>query len=181
MKFLRSILFLALAVTTAHAQIGIYGRFDATRLSGTSNSFETLGWYEGGGGGVYYDFAHFGPIGLGADVRGNFLAGNQHKFKSVLGGVRLSVHPPVLPIRPYVQGSIGVGGASHNGLGNSGTIYSNKFEYQVLGGLDYTLLPHIDWRVAEVGYGRISGISSGASAPAVNLFTIGTGIVVRLP
>jgi hypothetical protein len=180
-RFFRPALFLAFALSAAQAQIGIYGKFDATNLSGTSNNFETLGWYKGGGGGLYYDFIHLGPVRLGADLRGNFLTGNQQKFKSVLGGLRLSVKPPILPIRPYIQGLVGVGGASHSGLGNTGTIYSNKFEYQVVGGLDYTLFPHIDWRAAEIGYGRISGISSNPSAPAVNTFTLGTGIVVRFP
>lgn len=167
--------------SSAIAQIGIYGKFEATDLYGTPNNLETLGWYTGGGAGIYYDFIHAGPIGFGVDLRGNLLSGNQQKFRNGLVGLRLSIKPPLLPIRPYVQGSAGIGGATHGGLANAGRVYTNKFEYQVLGGLDFTFLPHLDWRVAEVGYGRISGISTGSAAPPVNLLTIGTGIVLRIP
>jgi hypothetical protein len=170
------------AAASAPAQIGIYGSFDGTHLTNSSSStFETPGWYYGGGLGIYDDFAHFGPVGLGADLRGNLLSGNGQKYRSGLIGLRLAVKPPLLPIRPYVQGSIGVGGPTHSGLQGSGTIYDNKSQYQVVGGVDFTFLPHLDWRVAEFGYGRLTGISSGGVAPASNLFLIGTGLVVRLP
>lgn len=182
LRWLALLLGVVVSSAPAFAQVGIYGEFDATRLStGTTNVFETPGWYEGGGAGIYYDFIHLGPIGFGADLHGNLLSGNQEKFRSLLGGLRLVIKPPILPIRPYVQGSIGVGGATHGGLANAGSIYTNKLEYQVLGGLDYTFFPHLDWRVAEAGYGRITGISSGASASPVNLFTIGSGVVLRFP
>ena len=145
MKLRALALLLAVVVssTSAIAQVGIYGKFDVTRLStGTSNASETPGWYEGGGLGVYYDFIHLGPVGFGADLRGNLLTGNQQKFRSALFGLRLAIKPPILPIRPYVQGSAGIGGGTHGGLANAGSIYSNKFEYQVLGGLDYAFFPH---------------------------------------
>ena len=182
LRALALLLGVVVSSTSAIAQVGIYGKFDATRLStGTTNDFETPGWYDGGGAGVYYDFIHLGPIGFGADLRGNLLTGNQQKFRSALFGLRLAIKPPILPIRPYVQGSAGIGGGTHGGLANAGSIYSNKFEYQVLGGLDYAFFPHLDWRVAEFGYGRVTGISSGASASPVNLFTVSSGIVLRLP
>jgi hypothetical protein len=60
-----------------------------------------------------------------------------------------------------------------------GTIYSDKFQYLVAGGLDYTLVPHVDFRVVEVGYGRMSGVSSGGSAPTATLVSVSTGLVVR--
>jgi hypothetical protein len=182
LRALALLLGVVVSSTSAIAQVGIYGKFDVTRLStGAGDVSETPGWYDGADAGVYYDFIHLGPIGLGADLRGNLLTGNQQKFRSALFGLRLVIKPPILPIRPYIQGSAGVGGGTHGGLANAGSIYSNKFEYQVLGGLDYAFFSHLDWRVAEVGYGRITGISSGASASPVNLFTVGTGIVLRLP
>jgi hypothetical protein len=176
------LLALTAIAASAHAQIGIYGKFDATNLStGNGDQYETPGWYYGGAAGVYDDFVHLGPIGLGLDLRGNLLAGNQQKYRSALVGLRLAVNPPILPIRPYIQGSVGLGSTSHSGLEGAGTNYSNKFQYLVLGGVDYTIFPHLDWRVAELGYGRMSGISSSGSAPTVNLFTIGSGLVVRFP
>jgi hypothetical protein len=176
-------IFLSLVVlaATARAQVGIYGKFDATHVSTANTNFESTAWYNGAGAGIYYDFFHAGPIGLGADLRGDLLYGNPQKYRDALFGLRLSVKPPVLPIRPYIQGSVGAGGPTHSGLGSVGTIYSNKFQYQILGGVDYALVPHLDWRVAELGYGRMSGISSGAPAPVVTLFSIGSGLVLRFP
>jgi len=174
---------LAIAISaSAHAQIGIYGKFDATQLNTSNGSaFEIPGWYSGGGAGIYDDFLHLGPIDLGADLRGDLLAGNGQKYRSALAGLRLALKAPILPIRAYVQGSAGVGVPSHSGLAGSGAIYDNKFEYQVLGGVDYAIFPHLDWRVAEVGYGRLTGISDGGVTPASSLFTISSGLVVRLP
>jgi hypothetical protein len=180
MNLSRLTLLLAVAIltTSSHAQVGIYGKFDATHFSVPTNNFESTATFYGPGAGVYYDFLHLGPASLGADVRGNFLFGGGQKYRSVLAGLRLGVKVPSTSIKPYVQGSVGVGGPTHGGLGGSGSIYTNKFEYQVLGGVDITILPHVDWR-AELGYGRVSGISSGAPAPAPSLLVAGTGFVVR--
>jgi hypothetical protein len=177
-----TVLLAAASFSAASAQVGIYGKFDAAHLSSSSTeSFDSTGWFKGATVGGYYDFLHFGPVSLGGDVRGSLLFQNPQKYRDVLFGLRLAAKPPVLPIKPYVQGSVGVGGFSYSGLGGVGTHYNNKFQFQILGGVDYTLFPYIDWRVAEIGYGRMSGVSSFTPAPGVNLFTIGTGIVVRLP
>jgi len=183
MSLSRLTLLLAVAIIAVpiHAQVGIYGKSDVTHFSVPSNNFESTATYYGPGAGIYYDFLHLGPVSLGADLRGDFLYSNGQKYRSVLGGLRLAVKVPATPIRPYVQGSVGDGGPSHSGLNGSGTIYSNKFQYEVLGGLDVSIFPHVEWRVAEFGYGRVSGISSGAPAPKGSLVFGGTGIVVRLP
>jgi hypothetical protein len=47
--------------------------------------------------------------------------------------------------------------------------------------VDYTLVPHVDIRLVEVGYLRMSAITSGTPAPALNLVSVGAGIVLRLP
>jgi hypothetical protein len=182
LRWLTILLALATFSASAHAQIGIYGAFNTVHLNNATSvgiSTPTAAWYTGAEAGVYYDFLHMGPIALGADLRGNLLSGNQQKYRSALFGLRLAANPPVLPIRPYVQASIGVGGASHSGLYGVGTIYSDKFQYLVAGGLDYTLVPHVDFRVVEVGYGRMSGVSSGGSAPTATLVSVSTGLVVR--
>jgi hypothetical protein len=76
---------------------------------------------------------------------------------------------------------VGVGGSKYNGPSRLQTHYNSKLQYGFIGGLDYTLIPHVDLRVAEVGYLRMSGITGGFPAPAVNLVTVGAGIVLRLP
>jgi hypothetical protein len=181
---LRRVLFLlalVFAPAIASAQVGIYGKFDAVHVSNTDSVNESNGWFVGPGAGIYYDFLHLGPIGIGADLRGNLLYANSNRYRSFLFGPRLAIKTPILPLRPYIQASVGLGGSTHGGLGNVGTIYNNKFQYDIFGGVDYALLPYLDWRVAELSYGRMTGISSGASVPDANLFTISTGVVIRLP
>jgi hypothetical protein len=169
------------APIAAHAQVGIYGTFDAARVMAASpGTQQTTAWSFGPAAGIYYDFLHLGPMRLGADLRGDLLEGGQ-KYRSALFGLRLAAKLPVISLTPYVQGAVGVGGAAHSGLGGVGTIYSNKFQYQILGGLDCALAPHIDLRLAEVGYARMSGISSAPDAPVATVLTISSGIVFRLP
>lgn len=183
MKLRALALLLGVAVfsTSAIAQIGIYGKFNVNRFADTNT--QTTTWFYGPSAGIYYDFIHLGPVAFGADLRGNLLWANQEKYRSALFGLRLAVKPPLLPFRPYVQGSVGVGGPKQDVYANGLTAhYSNKFEYQVLGGLDYAFFNHLDWRVAEVGYGRMTGIANGTSGnPAFTFVTISSGIVLRLP
>ena len=173
---LQGLLFaLALSTAAASAQVGIYGNFATVHL----NSGNT--WSYGPGGGIYYDCMHLGPIRIGGDLRGNVLWGNQVNYWSGLGGVRLVVKPPVLPFRVYGQGSAGVGGVKASGsVGNLPNSYSNKFQWDVFAGTDVTLIPHVDWRVVELGYGRMSGVTSGPTSSSVGVFTLSSGIVLRL-
>ena len=177
---------LALAICLpASAQFAVYGKFDALRLNAATvgSAGQSVTWFTGPGGGIYYDFVHFGPLSLGVDLRGNILFAQQQKYRSGLLGIRLAANPPVLPIRPFIQGSVGAGGSRFNVApigGTSNYSYSTKFQYEVLAGLDYTLLPHFDVRLAEIGYGRMSGISSTANAPNATLFTISAGVVLRI-
>lgn len=181
-------LFLALAnfipSLSASAQVGIYGKLDITHFSLSSNNhenFQSPGWFYGPGAGVYYDFLHLGPASVGADVRGDFLFGNPDKYRSVLFGARLAVKPPVLPLKPYVQASVGLASSSSPKLGNNGTQFNNKFAYEVLGGADITIAPGLDWRAIELGYGKVSAVSSFAGTPPNSVFLLSTGIVFRLP
>ena len=180
LRWLTILIGIVISLAPAQAQVGIYGNFNSTRVNATNSAnTQTTNWYNGVGAGVYYDFFHMGPLALGADLRGSRLSGNQQNYHDGLFGLRLAANPPVLPIRPYVQASIGAGGASHSGLHGSGKIYSNKFQYQVLAGVDYTLIPHLDLRLAELGYGRMTGVSDGITNPDSTLFSISSGLVVR--
>jgi hypothetical protein len=173
-RLLTAILSLTLATSVAHAQIGLYGNFDTTRL--VDNNFHTTTWFYGPGFGVYYDFLHLGPVSLGADLRGNVLWGKDQKYRSGLIGLRLAAKPPLLPIRPYLQGSLGVGGSNVSTV--NGT-YSQRFLYEILGGVDFTIFPHLDLRLAEIGYDRMSGLREGTVEPTDTLFTAATGVVFR--
>jgi hypothetical protein len=175
LRWLVFLFILVVSTSAAIGQVGIYGNFATVHLNNANT------WSYGPGGGIYYDAVHLGPIRIGGDLRGNVLWGDQVNYWSGLGGVRLVVKPPLLPFRVYGQGSAGVGGMKASGsTGNLPNSYSNKFQWDVFGGTDFTLLPHVDWRVVELGYGKMSGVNGGTVAPSVGVFTLSTGIVLRL-
>jgi hypothetical protein len=150
----------------------------------------------GGTGGVYYDFMKLGPVKLGADLRGSILTTKRGAYinfngpgahiYSVLGGVRGSFQTPVKSLKPYLQISMGLGRsdyglysgrpASSQPLPN---IIYNNFQYEGLAGLDIKLLPILDWRVAEFGYGGLDPF--GTYSHNYPIKQVSMGFVVHLP
>jgi hypothetical protein len=175
----------------AAAQVGVYGLFDATRISSLTGQPSVITGRRlnstspvGGVLGVYYDFRNFGPVRVGVDLRGSllrtkrgadedFLGAGTH-INSFLGGVRVSFRTPikVIQLKPYLQASAGLG-RSDFGLSPN---LSNGFEYHGYAGVDIKLLPVLDWRAVELGYGGIDG--NGHNYP---LGSVSTGFVVHLP
>jgi hypothetical protein len=173
--------FFALSAASAWAQLGIYGEYSAPNVPGDAFLGTKTAWYEGFTGGVYDDFLHAGPIGVGLDLRGGYAKANINGTYNVLFGPRLAVKVPVLPFRPFIQGSIGFGGVkSSPGPGNS-THYTGRLQYGLIGGLDFTLIPHLDLRLPEIEYIRTSDDQFSGPAAPVNLVTISAGLVLRLP
>lgn len=144
----------------------------------------------GGTGGVYYDFMKLGPVKLGADLRGSILTtkrgayisfnGPGARIYSVLGGVRGSFQTPVRSLKPYLQISAGLGrsdyGLYHQTQPNA---IFNNFEYEGLAGLDIKLLPIMDWRVAEFGYGGLNPF--GTYSHNYPIKQVSMGFVFHLP
>ena len=159
-----------LSALPASAQLGVYANFSAAKVNFGDNN-----WIYGPGFGAYIDHGHFIFLSTGIDARGIILGtGSSTKFDAGYVGPRIALRPHILPIKPYVEGLVGVG---HAELNNSGIQSSSTdFSYQLVGGIDYTLLPHIDWRVAEFSYGGLSIFDS-----SLHPKTISTGIVIRLP
>jgi hypothetical protein len=148
----------------AHAQTGIYVQF-----TGQSNDLNSSsGWFFGPTFGFYKDRHSVGPVHLGVDFRGAILKHDQAQFDSGLGGLRLTIVPHVIPFKIYAEALGGVG------IVSSGTTTTHG-QYQVNGGLEYTILPRIDWRVAEVAYNGYSGTGTG------NPVGLSSGLVLRLP
>jgi hypothetical protein len=161
------LLFAASSIVAAHAQTGIYGEFGASRVN-----LPTDDWAYGGTFGLYSDFAKLPLVRAGGDVRVQFTRlANDTTLTSFLLGPRVAVHPHVVPFTPYVEGLIGGG---HFSYGNNSPS-TTQFDWRVLGGIDRTVVPHLDWRIVEVSYGDI-GTYSGHLKPV----TISTGIVLRL-
>jgi hypothetical protein len=208
MIFRKAVLLLAaVAVATtisAQAQVGVYGMFTVDRLSNIQssplpapttngpnarlNTADPLG----GTGGIYYDFLKLGPIKLGADLRGSILSTKRGanvsfndsgtRIYSALGGIRAGFHTPIASLKPYIQGSVGLGRSDY-GLSNttpSGqVILYNNFEYEGLAGLDIKLLPIMDWRVAEFGYGGLDPF--GTYSHNYPIKQVSMGFVFHLP
>jgi len=207
MSFRKAVLLLAsvalVSTASAHAQFGVYGMFTVDRLSNIvssplpaspneanarTNTADPLG----GTGGVYYDFKKLGPFTLGADLRGSILTTKRGAYVnfndtgtriySVLGGVRGVIHTPKNWLKPYIQGSVGLGRSDY-GLSqttpNGQVILYNNFEYEGLAGLDIKLLPVLDYRVAEFGYGGLDPF--GTNSHNYPIKQVSMGFVFHLP
>jgi hypothetical protein len=155
----------------------------------------------GGTAGVYYDFLKLGPVKLGVDLRGtltsdkrgaySFYNGGGARLYSGLGGIRAVFHTPIRALRPYVQGSVGLartnygllyneaGITSTGGITGNSIILHNNFQAQGFAGVDLRVLPFMDFRVVELGYGVINPF--GATAHNYPVGTLSSGIVFHLP
>jgi hypothetical protein len=150
----------------------------------------------GGTGGVYYDFLKLGPVKLGADLRGSILTtkrgayvnfnGPGARIYSALGGVRASFPTHVKSLKPYIQISAGLGRSDYglfvyrppSQAAVPNAIFSN-FQYEGLAGLDIKLLPIMDWRVAEFGYGGLDPF--GTFSHNYPIKQVSMGFVFHLP
>jgi hypothetical protein len=214
MSFRKAFLLLAIvalvSASSAYAQVGVYGMFTVDRLSNIASSPEQTPNVTstrantvdplGGTGGVYYDFKKLGPVTLGADLRGSILTtkrgayqnfnGGGARIYSTLGGVRFVFHTPLKPLKPYAQGSFGLGrtdygllytqaGVTDNGIVGNSPILRNNFEYEGIAGLDIKLLPIMDWRVAEFGYGGLDPF--GTNSHNYPIKQVSMGFVFHLP
>jgi hypothetical protein len=122
----------------AHAQLGVYGTVTGSWFGGVtcpsyaapcaSNDGKVRPF--GGSFGGYYDFHTWGPVRLGADLRGDILTTNKRADSSAggrnivrefdfLGGVRGSFKTPKRWLHPYAEIA---GGYSRN---NSSGLYTN--------------------------------------------------------
>lgn len=181
----------ALTVCTGPANaraevVSVYGTFSPLRVSNVPNGNTTTGsyWAEGVGGGVTLTPFHLGPISLGLDLRGS-TARQQQGADTLLAGIKLGGKLPLLPFKPYVQGSGGYLGARPTILGGPAPIAGTNpnqgfWVYELLGGVDFALLPHLDLRLIEVGGGQgyyKSGAVSGT--PSISFITVSTGVVIH--
>ncbi|HEY0308769.1 MAG TPA: outer membrane beta-barrel protein [Acidobacteriaceae bacterium] len=147
----------------AFAQDGIYVMFTGSSL-GNSNAPNQYGPTVG----LYVDRTYGKVISAGVDMRASFLSGdNRTSVNTGLVGFRAAIRPQALPISPYGELMIGI---SNNSLGYKA---QNNFTSEVALGVDYTVIPHVDWRVVEWSYARVN-------APThFNPNSFSTGVVLR--
>lgn len=164
----------------ASAQTGLYVNFTAQHVDANSRPLlDTAGklsdglWMFGPTFGIYHDFWKAGPLHLGADFRGSVLSRGDAKMNNALAGFRGSVHTHVLPVVPYIQASAGIAGFNYGRRQDLSTV----LQYELVGGVDATILPQLDWKLVEVGGG---GLTSGGNGGGGNgLFHISTGLAFR--
>jgi hypothetical protein len=193
LRYLATVVFLALTTVAAHAQVGLYINPIATYVSNSKtdvgpfaflgpNSTSRTFWGVNIGG--YYDFYHAtsSSLTVGMDVRWDDLRANNAVLKDFLVGLRVSGKPFTHPIKPYFQASVGEGATKSP----TSSIIVKKFDYRFTGGVDYTLQRHIDFRMVEVGYGQLQTISSATvgaggdiTIPSSNMLSISSGLVFR--
>jgi hypothetical protein len=169
--------------TTTKAQVAIYGMGSGGYLSAVNSSIgpttlsgESFSAY-GGTLGAYDTLRSWGPVKFGADARGFIESstnsdtyGNQ--LRGLMGGARLALFSHAVPFSPYFQAEIGGVGTNY---GTQST-RSTSFSYQIQGGLDYTIFPHLDGRF-EYGAGQIGAFAQGQRQ---EMQQIGLGLVVRI-
>ena len=192
LRYLATVVALALTTVALHAQVGLYFNPIAIRVSNsvadtgpyaflgqapsTSNVF--YGYNLGG----YYDFLHSGKLDTGFDVRFSDLHANNAMLRNFLVGLRVSGKPFSRPFRPYLEATIGDGSSK----APNSTLHISKVDYAFFGGVDYRLAQHVEWRVAEIGYGALTTVSSATvgaggtvAIPPSKLVNFSTGLVFR--
>lgn len=168
----RTALLLAGALLLAlpgHTQTGIYATFNASDFN-TPN----VGRQYGPTFGLYHDFLPVPVVKLGFDVRATLLGSGNTKAYMGFIGPQLAIHPHVIPLMPYVEGLVGAGEVN---VGQGGTAVSKTaVAYEGVVGVDWTILPRIDWRVVEFSAGGFASLNAQVSPR-----TLATGLVLRLP
>ena len=197
----RSLLFapVLLLAAAAHAQvISIYATSSSDRFSnvqtgsvltpsGVQNRYTNF-WTTGVGGGVTFNFLPVGPVRLGLDFRGSTRQGTVGA-DTAMAGFKVGFHPPVIPIKPYLQASGGYVATRtvnvSSGVPPNSTFNNQYAAWEILGGVDFPLAPFLDVRLVEVGGGTGYGVGIynagngflGGSQPTVSMFTVNSGLV----
>ena len=189
---MRRILLVATAVilcASARAQVALYVTSSSAHLgnvetgvspgSGNQEQYDSF-WTSGIGGGVTLNFLPLGPVSVGLDLRGSTRPGTKGA-DTAMGGIRLGIHPPVLPVKPYIQVSAGYLATRTVNVtpALAGSTFNNKYlAWEILGGIDYPLAHFVDFRVIELGGGTGVAVLGGPGSNT-SFFTVNTGLVVH--
>jgi hypothetical protein len=164
-------LFLPIALSTAltsslHAQakLAIYGT-----VGGEKTEVANEGWTTAGTFGLYYGLFKAGPIRISVDARGDL----SDNINSGLFGPRVALQLPLFPLKPYVEV---LGGFSSYSSTNNGAKDTTSANYRLVGGVDTTILPHLDWRIADYSYSPAGISQQGVTRHPQSLTT---GLVIR--
>jgi hypothetical protein len=162
--------FFGLSSLSLHAQLGLYGGFTAKNIGTPGNSGNI---FYGGTIGAYLASGELAILNVGVDLRASSVRDGGSSLTDGAIGPRVALNLHIVPLHPYVEATAGAASLQFKGGSSNGI----NFEYQVLGGVDFTILPRLDWRVFEFGYGGLYVPEGGPYHP--KSFT--TAIVLRLP
>ena len=162
--------FLGLSPLALKAQLGLYGGGTVQNLGVPGDNGYV---FYGGTLGAYLASGELAILNVGVDLRASSTRSGGDSLTTGAIGPRVGLNLHIVPLHPYIEATAGAASLNYKGGPGIGT----KFEYQVLGGVDFTILPRIDWRVFELGYGGFSVPYSSNYHPK----TLTTAIVVRLP
>ena len=156
-------LLLALITTAlqAQAKLAVYGTF-----GGEKSGLPNQGWTTAGTLGLYIGVAKLGPLYLSADARADL----SNNINSGLIGPRLALRLPAVPFKPYAE--VFIGGSSYSKT-PAGLKDPSQFASRAVFGIDTTIFPHLDWRIADFSYGLNN------SANGDHAMTLSTGLVIR--
>ena len=162
--FTLPLLLLSLLPHTLHAQarLAIYGA-----VGGEQSGLRNQPWTLAENAGFYVGLNQRGPLRLSIDARAD-LSSNAN---SGLLGPRLALRFPALPVKPYAEILIGFVDFSRT---TAGLKAPNQFSPRAVFGADTSILPHLDWRIADFSY-ALNNSSNGDQAK-----TLSTGLVFRL-
>jgi hypothetical protein len=151
----------------AAAQIGLSGDFTASRLSHPVGTVGSPTMLYGETVSAYYQRGIF--FAYGGDVRASFLGGSGISLNSGAIGPRIAFKPHALPLQVYGEAL----GGFNSYTGGPFATSTTQAEYQLIAGGEYTIFPHIDWRVVEYTY--------TSSSNSLSSHSLSTGLVLRIP
>ncbi|MFZ0661498.1 MAG: hypothetical protein WAM66_02300 [Acidobacteriaceae bacterium] len=151
------------------AQTGIYASFSTSDFN-TPN----VGQQYGPTFGFYHNLWRPPFLGIGFDARATLLGSGSTKAYMGFVGPRLQLRPHVVPVMPYVEGLVGAGAVQVG----EGVAFVDKtaLAYEGVAGVDWTILPRLDWRIVEFSAGGFASLNASISPR-----TWSTGLVLRLP
>lgn len=166
---------LIFSTSIAYAQGEFYITWSNTHFTNiASGAQQTNFWASGIGGGATVTFLPLPVVSLGMDIRASTRPGTDGA-DTALAGIKLAIHPPGLPFKPYIQVSGGYAGTRTTRVPGGGSVSNHYAAWEILGGVDYPLAHMVDWRVIELGGGQ--AVNTGTSSPS--LFTVNTGLVIH--
>jgi hypothetical protein len=156
------VLLLSLLPNTLHAQarFAIYGTVGGETAGGPHESWDLAGTV-----GFYAGLKKLGPLDLSLDARADL----SDNLNSGLLGPRVAFTLPAFPIKPY--GEFLIGFTDYNK--NASFADSTQFAARYVLGTDMTILPHVDWRIADFSY------DLNNSPYNTHAKTLSTGLVIR--